>query len=211
MGLTFFNFLLSNCSDNSRAQRQEQGSFVVLWLESQGFSFSTLHQAACDCLSGQMGEMTKKVKNREYIPHDIPSWDHSSSGQKGLPHPLEFRHLPGHIYYRMAWAIEATFTQDGLSCFQRTEEKQNKKGIPPNSNSKGSPPFCIEALYLHLMCSSGFLTAFETTLGDSEEKKKQEIIAVSVVFWILISFSHSLANIYFSESSDSCSMRSVCF
>lgn len=42
-----------------------------------------------------------------------------------------------------------------------------------------------------------------------EEKKKQEIKAVSVVFWVLVSFSHSPANVYLSEPSDGCSMLSV--
>lgn len=132
---------------------------------------------------------------------------HSSSGHPPLPAP-EFRHLPGHHYYRTPWAVA------------REEKPKPKRDFPPLSLTQRSPLSVLKTKkkkkdFLDLFIEPGVPFWVSGHLWDYLKRfswgggKKQKIMVVFMLFWILISFSHSPANIYFSESSDSCFMPSV--
>lgn len=120
--------------------------------------------------------MTKREESNRNSPDAIPSLsqDHSSSGQKGSPASLGVQ--------ASAWSQPL---QESLSCGRRGKQKtkhyKTKKGFPCALSDPKGPPFCLcrpergpleSSFCLHLVCSSGFLAAFETTPGDARGKKE---------------------------------------
>lgn len=86
--------------------------------------------------------------------------------------------------------------QDCIICGRKEQKKNkiklNQKGIPPILFEPKGPLLPVftdqkkktswSSLFAPGCSSSRFLAAFETTLGDSRGKKKQETMAVSVAF-----------------------------
>lgn len=93
---------------------------MVLWLESQGFRFPTLQQAACDYLT-----WAKWGDDREKTTTGISLMLFHLGTRvflvKNGPSSLEFRHLPGYNYYRTALSVAGK---------KKKIIKLNQKGIP---------------------------------------------------------------------------------
>lgn len=95
--------------------------------------------------------------------------------KKGPPPPLEFRHLPDLNYCRNLWAVAKGQGK------KKAKHYKTKKGFPCTLSDPKGLPFCLcrpereplgSTFCLHLVCSSGFLAAFETTPGDARGKKE---------------------------------------